>query len=102
MGNNDFTMDIFLIYEELKALDGNAPPMARKDLGEFLHFKRQPFVKCYHHVIAVNPTAQAYLAPTCTTLFMEVICCQPSNQFFEQSRILGSATCTMAPWSALT
>jgi hypothetical protein len=52
---------MFLIYEELASFNGKPPPTPRKDLGEFLHLKRIPFVKCFH-LIAVNPTAQVYLA----------------------------------------
>jgi hypothetical protein len=56
----DETVDVFLIFEELKAVNGYEPPTARKDLSEFLQDKRIPFVKCFH-VIAVHPTAQVYL-----------------------------------------
>jgi hypothetical protein len=59
MENNDYDVDIFLVYEELAPVEGKAPPMARKDLCEFLHENRRHFVKGYH-VIAVNPTAQVY------------------------------------------
>jgi hypothetical protein len=58
----DYDIDIFLIFEELEAVDGKPPPTSRKDLCEFLHDKRKPFIKCYHHVIAVNLTAQVCLA----------------------------------------
>jgi len=60
MQNKDYDVDMFLIYEELEAVDGKVPT-ARKDLCEFLQIKRQPFVK-YFHVIVVHPTAQVYLA----------------------------------------
>ena len=60
MDNNDFDVDIFLVYEELGPVEGKAPPTARKDLCEFLQERRRPFIKGYH-VIAVNPTAQVYL-----------------------------------------
>ena len=60
MQNNDFDIDIFLVFEEVTSFEGKMPPTARKDLTEFLHDKRKAFVKCYH-VIAVNPTAQVYL-----------------------------------------
>jgi hypothetical protein len=58
--NNDVDIDIFLVFEEVASVGGKVPPMPRKDLTEFLHEKRKPFVKCYH-VIAVNPMAQVYL-----------------------------------------
>ena len=57
----DYEVDIFLIFEELKAVHGCQPPSAaRKDLSEFLQEKRTAFVKCYH-IIAVHPTTQVYL-----------------------------------------
>ena len=57
----DYKVDIFLIFEELKAVHGCEPPSAaRKDLSEFLQERRKAFVKCYH-IIAVHPTAQVYL-----------------------------------------
>jgi hypothetical protein len=52
-------VDIFLIFEEMVAMDGKAPPMARKDLCEILEKKRKHFVKCFH-VIAVHPKLQVY------------------------------------------
>jgi hypothetical protein len=58
---NDSNVDMVLIYEELQPLVGKALPTAKKDLCEFLHTKRQPFIKCFH-LIAVHPTAQVYLA----------------------------------------
>jgi hypothetical protein len=61
MKNDDYNVDIFLIFEELGSFNGEPPPTPRKDLCKFLHLKRQPFVKCFH-LIAVNPTAQVYLA----------------------------------------
>jgi hypothetical protein len=57
----DKGIDIFLIYEELRSVDGKAPPTVKKDLCEFLSIKRQPFIKCFH-IIAVHPRAQFYLA----------------------------------------
>jgi hypothetical protein len=57
---NDRNVDIFLIFEEMVAMDGKAPSMARKDLCEILEKKRKLFVKCFH-VIAVHPKLQAYL-----------------------------------------
>jgi hypothetical protein len=61
MENKDYDVDIFLVYEEVGPVEGKAPPTARKDLCEFWNEKRRPFIKGYH-VIAVNPTAQLYLA----------------------------------------
>jgi hypothetical protein len=61
MEKKDYNVDIFLVYEEVGPLEGKAPPTARKDLCEFWNEKRRPFIKGYH-VIAVNPTAQLYLA----------------------------------------
>ena len=61
MENIDFNVDMFLIFEELQTLVGKELLTAKKDLGEFLHIKRQPFIKCFH-LIAVHPTAQVYLA----------------------------------------
>ena len=58
--NKDREVDIFLIFEEMVAVDGKASPTARKDLCEFLHDKRHSFVKCFH-VVAVHPKAQVYL-----------------------------------------
>ena len=60
MDNNDFDVDIFLVYKELGPVEGKAPPTARKDLCEFLQERRRPFIKGIH-IIAVNPTAQIYL-----------------------------------------
>ena len=60
MDKYDFDMDIFLVYEEVAPVEGKAAPTARKDLCEFLHERRRPFIKGYH-VVAVNPTAQLYL-----------------------------------------
>ena len=60
MQNNDFNIDIFLVFKEVASFEGKMPPTARKDLTEFLYDKRKAFVKCYH-VIVVNPTAQVYL-----------------------------------------
>jgi hypothetical protein len=57
---NDFTVDVFLIFEEMQSVGGQGPPSARKDLSEFLNEHRKPFIMCYH-VVAVNPTAQVYL-----------------------------------------
>ena len=59
--NVDANVDMFLLYEELGMMDGKSPPMAKKDLSEFLHVKRRIFVKRFH-VLAVHPTAQLYLA----------------------------------------
>jgi hypothetical protein len=61
MQNLDTNVDMFLLYEELETTEGKSPPMAKKDLSEFLHVKRRMFVKCFH-VIVVHPTAQLYLA----------------------------------------
>ena len=61
MDDDDFNVDMFLIYEEMTSFNGKSPPTPRKDLCKFLHLKRKPFVKCFH-LIAVNPTAQVYLA----------------------------------------
>ena len=60
MDKYDFDVDIFLVYEEVAPMEGKAAPTARKDLCEFLHERRRPFIKGYH-VVAVNPTAQLYL-----------------------------------------
>jgi hypothetical protein len=61
MRSLDMNVDMFLLYEELEMMEGKSPPMAKKDLSEFLHIKRRNFVKCFH-VIAVHLTAQLYLA----------------------------------------
>jgi len=61
MQDDDYNVNMFLIYEEMYSVNGNAPPTTRKDLCQFLHFNRQPFLNCFH-VIAVHPTAQVYLA----------------------------------------
>ena len=61
MDDDDFNVDMFLIYEEMTSFNGKSPPQARNDLSEFIHSRRQPFIKCFH-LIAVNPIAQIYLA----------------------------------------
>jgi hypothetical protein len=47
MQNLDTNVDIFLLYEELDTMEGKSPPMAKKDLSEFLNVKRRMFVKCF-------------------------------------------------------
>jgi hypothetical protein len=44
----DRNVDVFLIFEEMVAMDGKSPPTAQKDLCEILEKKRKHFVKCFH------------------------------------------------------
>jgi hypothetical protein len=53
----DRNVDVFLIFEEMVAMDGKSPPTAQKDLCEILEKKRKHFVKCFH-VLAVHPKLQ--------------------------------------------
>jgi NAD-dependent dihydropyrimidine dehydrogenase PreA subunit len=53
-------VDIFLIFEETKSVNGKEAPLGRKDLCEFMEMRRQPFIHCYH-IVAVHPAAQVYI-----------------------------------------
>jgi hypothetical protein len=43
--NEDNKVDIFLIFEETKLVDGKEPPSGKKDLCEFMDEKRIPFIQ---------------------------------------------------------
>ena len=93
MRNLDTNVDMFLLYEELETTEGKSPPMAKKDMSEFLHIKRRMFVKCFH-VIVVQQLSYTWHV-TYTTPSTAVCYIQASFHFFVQSLSKAILTSTM-------
>jgi hypothetical protein len=86
----DKNVDVFLLFEEMKAVNGDEPPpTARKDLSEFLQQKKEAISSNVSMSLRCTQLLRYTLSGTFTTRSMGGYYGLPSPYFFRLLLILG-------------